>query len=85
MRAVVLTSRRTGGAASYLDTEVSSVHVVTKEEIPRVTGGAAHLKQLHQVKELAVHVPTYCTTHRQACGTTNVRKPSSKGRLPLQI
>lgn len=51
--------RKWSPGQSYLDTEVSSVHVVSEEQIAGVAGWAAHLEKLHQVKELAVDVPTH--------------------------
>lgn len=48
-------------AVAYLDAEVPSVHVVTEEQVARAAGGSAHLKKLHQVKELAVNITTHCT------------------------
>lgn len=47
-------------ATTYLNTEVTSIYVVTEEEIPRVTGWSPHFKQLHKVKELAMDITTYC-------------------------
>lgn len=44
---------------SHLNTEVSSIYIVTEEEIPCVTGRSSHFKQLHKVKELAVDIAAY--------------------------
>lgn len=61
--------RKWSPGQSYLDTEVSSVHVVSEEQIAGVAGWAAHLKKLHQVKELAVDVPTHWRhTHTHTAG-----------------
>jgi len=45
----------------YLDAEVAPVHVVPQEQVAGAAGGPAHLEQLHEVKELSVHVSTHCT------------------------
>lgn len=44
---------------THLDTEVSSVHVVSQEEVAGVAGWPSHFKQLHEVKKLAVDVSTH--------------------------
>lgn len=58
----------TNEAAAYLDAEVTSVHVVTQEQVPGGAGGAAHLEQLHQVEELSVDVSTHWTHKRNIQG-----------------
>jgi phosphopantetheine adenylyltransferase len=49
-----------------LNGEVTTVYVVTKEQVASVLGMTTDVKQLHQVVELAVDVATYCkgTTSR---------------------
>ena len=54
----------TNEAAAYLDAEVTSVHVVSQEQVAGGAGGAAHLEQLHQVEELSVDVSTHWTHKR---------------------
>jgi hypothetical protein len=46
-----------------LDAEVPSIDIVPQEQVAGAIGRAAHLKQLHQVKELAMDIPTHCNTH----------------------
>lgn len=53
-------SRKCEETITYLNTEVSSIYVVTEEEIPCVTGWSPHFKQLHKVKELSMDITTYC-------------------------
>ena len=43
-----------------LDTEVTSVHVVSEEEIPGGGRISAHLKQLDQVIKLTVDISAHC-------------------------
>ncbi len=46
-------------AGTYLNTEVSSIDVVTEEEVTSICGIAANLEQLHQVEILPMNVTTY--------------------------
>jgi len=48
-----------------LDTEVSAINVVSKEQIASVGGRPADLKQFHQVVELTVHITADCKQARQ--------------------
>jgi hypothetical protein len=43
---------------AYFDAEITSIDVVTEEQIPRLGGITTHLEQLHQVKVLSVHITT---------------------------
>ena len=45
---------------AYLDTEITSVHIIAQEKISRVLGVSSNLKELHQVVILSVHI----TAHR---------------------
>ena len=46
-------------AGPHLDAEVAPVDVVPQEQVTGAAGGAAHLKQLHEVEELSVDVATH--------------------------
>lgn len=62
------TQTREREPAAYLDAEVPSVHVVSEEQVAGAAGGSAHLKELHQVKELPVDVSTHWThKHVDSC------------------
>lgn len=70
--------------ATYLNAEVSSVHVVSEEEVPRVAGRPPHFKQLHKIKELSVDITTYCEKDRQAAvdrSRNNTKKSNSYFKL----
>lgn len=43
---------------TYLDTEVTTVDVITQEEVARVCGVTANFKQLHQIVVLTVDITT---------------------------
>lgn len=43
----------------HLNAEVTSVDVVTEEEVTRVVGRPSHLEKLHEVKELPMDIATY--------------------------
>ena len=47
-------------AQTDLYREVASVNIVSQEEIASRFGGAPHVKELHEVVELAVDVATDC-------------------------
>lgn len=44
---------------TYLNAEVSSIYIVSEEQVSGTAGGSAHFEELHQVKELAVDVSTH--------------------------
>ena len=41
---------------AYLDGEVASVYVVSKEEVASIFWGSPYVKQLHEVIELSVDI-----------------------------
>lgn len=48
----------------YLNTEIATVNVVSKEQVPCCGWWSTHFKQLHEIKELPVDVPTHWKTTR---------------------
>ena len=46
--------------AWHLYTEISAVHIVSKEEIACLIWWSANFEQLHKIIELAVDVTTHC-------------------------
>lgn len=48
----------------YLNTEIATVNVVSKEQVPCCGWWSSHFKQLHKIKELPVDVPTHCKTSK---------------------
>lgn len=42
----------------YLNTEVATVNIVTKEQVPCCSWWSSHFKQLHKIKELPMDVST---------------------------
>lgn len=47
------------GRLQYLDTEVSSVHVVPQEKISRLFRISTHFEELHQIVILAVNIAAH--------------------------
>lgn len=43
----------------YLNTEITPIDVVPEEKVSGCRWGASYFKQLHQVKELSMNIPTH--------------------------
>lgn len=44
---------------THLNAEVTSVNIITEEEVARVVWRPSHLEKLHEVKELPMDITTY--------------------------
>lgn len=65
----------------YLNTEVATVNIVTKEQVPCCSWWSSHFKQLHKIKELPMDVSTdWKTPQKGRCYETEKKKPP-----PLKI
>lgn len=44
---------------TYLDTEVSSIHVIPQEQVSRLSRVTTNFKQFHEIEILPVDISTY--------------------------
>lgn len=54
----------------YLNTEVATVNVVPKEQVPCCGWWSSHFKQLHKIKELPMDVPTHWKNNQRRANVT---------------